>query len=40
MYEMKDFEDGGMLLAYLNGLPPHEVITCQFDNNKYWRGVV
>jgi hypothetical protein len=40
MYEMKDWEDAGQMLTYLNGLPTHEVVTLVLDPNGWWRSVV
>lgn len=40
MYEMKDWQDAGQMLQYLNALPPHQVITLVLDGNGYWRSVV
>lgn len=40
MYEMKDFQEAGDMLDYLNALPAHQIVTIQYDNNRYWRVIV
>lgn len=40
MYEMKDWEDAGQMLDYLNNLPEHQVVTLLLDPNGWWRSVV
>jgi hypothetical protein len=33
MYEIRDFNDGGMLLDYLNNLGNHELVYCSLQGN-------